>query len=229
MTQQHSPSNNRNVNNPNTNTAVLYSHKTRGTHTRVSRVSVRTVGKPPFPEKQIRSCPRCKESTNSMKILTARVGRIEQLVNALAKTTRGLISKRDDRFSQHNLRFARLDLTHCTLQELQKLVVATTNVMAPSNPDKSALYNSTASDKDDVSDTKTITSTDDEVEEIIHSEPMDMEDVKMIDSKEISSHDHQTPTKTSASSLKRKSLRQDSGYHESEIVNEVEKPSDNAA
>src|SRR5271154_4710150 len=88
---QHTP--NRNINNPNTtNTDASYPHKTRGTHTRVSRVKVSTVGKPPFPEKSFRNCSRCKESLNSMKMLTARVGRIEQLVNALAKTTRGLAS-----------------------------------------------------------------------------------------------------------------------------------------
>ena len=92
MTQQHT-SNNRNTNIPNTiNSGVQYSHKTRGTHARVSRVRVTTVGKPSFSEKQLRSCPRCKESANSVKMLTARVGRIEYLVNALAKTTHGLTS-----------------------------------------------------------------------------------------------------------------------------------------
>lgn len=52
---------------------------------------VSTVGTP-FLEKQHRSCPRCKESTNSMKILNEHVERIEELVEALAKTTRGLAS-----------------------------------------------------------------------------------------------------------------------------------------
>lgn len=88
---QHTPSNNRSTNTTNNN-VTTYSQKIRGTHTRVSRVRVTTVGKAPFPEKQHRSCPRCKDSTNSMKILNARVGRIEQLVDVLAKTTRGLAS-----------------------------------------------------------------------------------------------------------------------------------------
>lgn len=208
MTQQTQPSNNRNASNPsNTNTGVLRSHKTRGTHTRVSKVRVTTVKKAPFPEKQLRSCPRCKESSNSMKILTARVSRIEELVNALAATTRGLASmtKRDDRFTQNNLKFKRLDLTRCSLQDLQKLVVATTNIMAP-NLKKSE------SVADAGSDAGTTTNTD----ETITEEPMPMEDVKATNSEELSSHNNQPLETSSIKELKctNAAKRQDSGFAE---------------
>jgi hypothetical protein len=103
-------------------------------------------------------------------------------------------------------------LTHCTLQELQKLVVATTNIMAPSNPDKSTSQKSITSDKDDASDIKTIT---DSEEEVIHSEPM--EDVKIFDSE--NNQQQQSPVKTAVTSIKQ-AVRQDSGFHDMEVVNE---------
>jgi len=241
---QHTPSNNRS---PNT-TNVTYSQKIRGTHTRVSRVRVTTVGKAPFPEKQHRSCPRCKDSTNSMKMLNARVGRIEQLVDVLAKTTRGLasMSKRDDRFAQNALKFRGIDLTRCTLQELQKLVVATTNVMVPSNttiipttntPNTTNTTNTNSTNTTNTTNTTNITNTTNTTDtvdtkksisakdndstlseitnsekKIYHSEPIAMEDVKIIsnagsqDLSKISS-----PIKTVMGSLKRVS-RHDSGY-----------------
>jgi len=215
---QHTP-NNRNTNTT-TSTNVSYSHKARGTHTRVSRVRVTTVGKAPFPEKQHRSCPRCKESTNSMKILNARVGRIEQLVDVLAKTTRGLasISKREDRFAQNTLRFRGIDLTRCTLEELQKLVVATTNIMVPSNINtntnttntpntkKSTINPSTNLAKDTTLTDITITTNNEK--KILHSEPTAMEDIKMI-SRDRSS---QQPIQPILPALKLIACRQDSGY-----------------
>lgn len=228
---QHTPSNNRTPNTTSNNN-ISYSQKIRGTHTRVSRVRVTTVGKTPFPEKQHRSCPRCKDSTNSMKILNARVGRIEQLVDVLAKTTRGLasMSKRDDRFAQNALRFRGIDLTRCTLQELQKLVVATTNVMVPSNSRNTAIIptsnppntknpnvtnptNTTnATNTTDTIDTKKSTTPKDSTlseitnseKKIYHSEPIAMEDVKIIPNAGSS-------IKTVTGSLKMIS-RHDSGY-----------------
>lgn len=241
---QHTPSNNRSTNTTNNN--VTYSQKIRGTHTRVSRVRVATVGKTPFPEKQHRSCPRCKDSTNSMKILNARVGRIEQLVDGLAKTTRGLasMSKRNDRFAQNALKFRGIDLTRCTLQELQKLVVATTNVMVPSNntnptikpitntPNNMKPTNTNTKDTtysaDDTADTidkkdtkKYIPTTNDKdntlseitnsEKKIYHSEPVDMEDVKLIPSyQNAETPKISSPIKTVMGSLKIIS-RHDSG------------------
>ncbi|GBC06145.1 hypothetical protein RclHR1_06650005 [Rhizophagus clarus] len=218
----HTPSNNRNSNATSNN--VTYSQKIRGTHTRVSRVRVTTVGKAPFPEKQHRSCPRCKDSTNSMKILNARVGRIEQLVDVLAKTTRGLatMSKRDDRFAANSLKFRGIDLTRCTLQELQKLVVATTNVMVSPNTNTSITPSSNTPNAMNSSDTKKSTSEKDKdttlseitnsEKKIFHSEPVEMEDVKVIPN--AGSQDlpkTSSPIKTVISSLKRVS-RHDSGY-----------------
>jgi len=226
---KHTP-NSRNINNnPNTTSSnVSYSHKIRGTHTRVSRVRVATVNKAPFPEKQHRSCPRCKESTNSMKILNARVDRIEQLVDVLAKTTRGLtsMSKRDDRFAQSTLRFRGIDLTRCTLQELQKLVVATTNIMVPSittnttntsNIKKSTPNPSTNPVKDTSLTDITITTNNEK--KILHSEPAFMEDVKILqtaDSRDPSKVPNQKsilPIKNAVTILKQPP-RQDSGYCE---------------
>ncbi|CAB4396580.1 unnamed protein product [Rhizophagus irregularis] len=235
---QHTPSNNRSTNTTNNN--VSYSQKIRGTHTRVSRVRVTTVGKAPFPEKQHRSCPRCKDSTNSMKILNARVGRIEQLVDGLAKTTRGLasMSKRNDRFAQNALKFRGIDLTRCTLQELQKLVVATTNVMVPSNninptikptsnPNDMKLTNTkdTTCSEDDTADTidtkksipakdkdNTLSEITNSEKKIYHSEPVDMEDVKIIPSyQNAETPKISSPIKTVMGSLKIIS-RHDSGY-----------------
>jgi hypothetical protein len=106
-------------------------------------------------------------------------------------------------------------LTNCSLQELQKLVVATTNVMASSNPNKSTLQKPTTLAKNAATDVKIITNP--EEKDVIHSEPM--EDVKIF-SEEPSSHNHQeqtteiTPNKT-ISSLKCISLRQDSGFCDS--------------
>ncbi|CAG8531435.1 64_t:CDS:2 [Cetraspora pellucida] len=107
-----------------------YNLKTRG-HTRVQRVKVTTVGKPAnsLEKQQHRSCLRCKESDISVKTLTERVGRIEDLVNALSKTTQNLF-KRDDKLSW---RLKGLDLTTCSLEELQKLVITTTNIMISQN------------------------------------------------------------------------------------------------
>lgn len=235
---QHTPSNNRSTNTTNNN--VSYSQKIRGTHTRVSRVRVTTVGKAPFPEKQHRSCPRCKDSTNSMKILNDRVGRIEQLVDGLAKTTRGLasMSKRNDRFAQNALKFRGIDLTRCTLQELQKLVVATTNVMVPSNninptikptsntPNniKSTNTKDTTCSADDTADTidtkksiptkdkdNTLSEITNSEKKIYHSEPIDMEDVKIIPSyQNAETPKISSPIKTVMGSLKIIS-RHDSG------------------
>ncbi|CAI2188992.1 16529_t:CDS:2 [Funneliformis geosporum] len=122
------------ANNRNSNVSNTGSHKTRGTHARVSRVKVTTVGKPCLSEKQLKSCPKCNESASNVKILTASIGRIDCLVDALAETTQNLtsMSKRESRFAQHS-RFGGLDLTRCSLQELQQLVVATTNIMVLSN------------------------------------------------------------------------------------------------
>lgn len=63
--------------------------KIRGTHARVQRVKVTPVRKNlnAAYEKQFRNCIRCKESSNSVKLLSERIDRIEQLVNELAKTT----------------------------------------------------------------------------------------------------------------------------------------------
>ncbi|RIA83458.1 hypothetical protein C1645_833791 [Glomus cerebriforme] len=236
MTQHTPPNNqnNRNINNhPNTSssTNLYYSTKVRGTHTRVSRVRVTTIGKPPFPEKQYRSCPRCKESTNNMKMLTARVGRIEQLVDVLAKTTRGLASmtKREDRIAQNNnMKFKGLDLTRCTLQELQKLVIATTNVMTPTNTNKpiSNPPSTTSSAKDNHLTDITITTNN---EKNLYSEPTVMEDVKIL-SNTSSSRDlpnRQQPIKTAVTSLKVTSSRQDSGYCEPDPPKAPPKPSNN--
>uniref|UniRef100_A0A1D1Z3J8 Uncharacterized protein MAL13P1.304 n=1 Tax=Anthurium amnicola TaxID=1678845 RepID=A0A1D1Z3J8_9ARAE len=225
---QHTPKN-RNTNNT-TSTNMSYTHKVRGTHTRVSRVRVTTVGKSSFPEKQHRSCPRCKDSTNSMKILNERVGKIEQLVDVLAKTTRGLasISKRDERFVQNTLKFRGIDLTRCTLEELQKLVVTTTNIMVPSNTNNNTtnttnttnilpnnkksniiINPSTNLPKDNTLSDITIPTNN---EKKIFSEPTPMEDIKTISTRDRSS---QRPIHPALGSLKF-SLRQDSGFAESE-------------
>ncbi|CAI2168847.1 12053_t:CDS:2 [Funneliformis geosporum] len=222
---QHS-SNNRNFNIPNTGNPY---HKTRGTHARVSRVRVTTVGKTCFSEKQLRSCPKCKESANNVKMLTARVGKIECLVNALAKTTQNLtsMSKREDRFAQHS-RFGGLDLTRCSLQELQRLVVATTNIMVPSNNKLSQKSNQNphpSITSDNINNDNAAEKT------ILHSEPI--EDVKIFQETSSalpSSHHNQmqiaptSPIRTATSVLKCKSLRQDSGFLESKHM----LPSDNA-
>ncbi|CAG8650482.1 15658_t:CDS:2 [Funneliformis mosseae] len=224
---QHS-SNNRNFNTPNTPNTY---HKPRGTHARVSRVRVTTVGKPCFSEKQLRSCPKCKESANNVKMLTARVGRIECLVNALAKTTQSLtsMSKREDRLAQHS-RFGGIDLKRCSLQELQKLVVATTNIMIPSsnklsqklnqNPHPSSTISGNINNDNSLS--AIIATTNAAEQSTLHSEPM--EDVKIY-----TDHNQQevaptSPVRTATSALKRKTLRQDSGFVESKHVI----PSDNA-
>jgi len=196
----------------NINTANSYSNKVRGTHARVNRVKVTTVGKTAYPEKQHRSCPRCKESTSSMKLLTARIGRIEQLVEELAKTTRGLasMSKREDRTL--NMKFKGIDLTRYTLEELQKLVVATTNIMTPSS------RNNKVDSKPPITPPAltdiTITTNN---EKKIYAEPM--EDIKMFDSND-SSHDDSNnhsqqqsslPVKTPVNNLKHEATsRQDS-------------------
>ena|ERR1051325_7026226 len=89
-------------------------------------------------------------------------------------------------FTQNNLKFARLDLTRCILQELQKLVVTTTNVMAPSTLNEST---SPASIADAGSDVGTTANT----EETITEEPTPMEDVKSTSSQDISSNNNKQP------------------------------------
>ncbi|CAG8512050.1 8548_t:CDS:1, partial [Racocetra persica] len=80
------------TNRSNNSKSPSYNIKTRGTHARVQRVKVTTVGKPTnsLEKQQHRNCLRCKESDISVKTLTERVGRIENLVNALSKTTQNL-------------------------------------------------------------------------------------------------------------------------------------------
>ncbi|CAG8518340.1 4105_t:CDS:2 [Acaulospora morrowiae] len=119
VTSKSSPSTNRTKN----------SRKTRVTHARVQKVKVTTLGRPScVSEKQpFRTCIRCKESTNNVKMLSARVERIEQLVSELANTTAS--------FSKNTTwRFGNIDLKACSLEELQKLVISTTSMMPPPKP-----------------------------------------------------------------------------------------------
>jgi len=222
---QHTSNKNTTISNA-INSGIQYSHKARGTHARVSRVRVTTVGKPSFSEKQLRNCPRCKESANSVKMLTARVGRIEYLVDALAKTTHSLtlMSKREDRFAQYNLRFGELDLTRCSLQELQKLVVATTNIMVPSKKFDQSFPSPTSPVNNNTAMTTTTNAEKETlVSKTIYSEPKDAKDVKVME--DVKTHQDQqpitptSPVKTATSTLKRnKSLRQDSGFEESKHI-----------
>ncbi|CAG8548755.1 7987_t:CDS:2 [Acaulospora morrowiae] len=116
VTPKSSPSTNRTKN----------SRKTRVTHARVQKVKVTTLGRAScVSEKQpFRTCVRCKESSNNVKMLSARVERIEQLVSELANTTAN--------FSKNTTwRFGNIDLKACSLEELQKLVISTTTSMMP--------------------------------------------------------------------------------------------------
>jgi hypothetical protein len=136
------------------------------------------------------------------------------------------------------LKFRGIDLTRCTLQELQKLVVATTNVMVPSNNSalitpplsspntaytpnitNTTITNNTTNTADSTDVKKSIITKDTTLSEItnsekkiFHSEPVAMEDVKIIpntgsqDLPKISN-----PIKTVMGPLKRVA-RHDSGY-----------------
>ncbi|CAG8504591.1 hypothetical protein C2G38_2147157 [Gigaspora rosea] len=183
-----------------------YNLKTRGTHARVQRVKVATVGKHnnSLEKQQQRNCLRCKESDISVKTLTERVARIENLVNALSKTTQNLF-KRDDKLSW-NLKG--LDLTTCSLEELQKLVINTTSIMISQN-DK--LHTTTTPSNLTVPNVsrkpgrKNAYKQQQPTSPIIHSEPL-----------EDPSTSHVTFVKSTPAKLGRtKSLRKDSGYVES--------------
>jgi hypothetical protein len=101
------------------------------------------------------------------------------------------------------LRFKGLDLTHCSLEELQKLVVTTTNYMASSNKSKIT----TNSNKDKTLTDITITTNNNEKEILRTDEPM--EDVKIFQ-KTSSNIQTTSPAKTFTTNLKREILRHDS-------------------
>ncbi len=123
------------------------------------------------------------------------------------------------------MRFGGLDLTRCSLQELQKLVVATTNIMVPSKK-LNQKFPSPTSANNTIMTTTTNTEKTTLDSKTIYSEPMEgvegVEDVKIHQDK----HHHQqpitptSPVKTATSTLRRnKSLRQDSGFEESKHIN----------
>ncbi|CAB4440390.1 unnamed protein product [Rhizophagus irregularis] len=90
-----------------------------------------------------KDCNSCNDSGNCMKLLTERLARIEDLVNNLYKLTQGLKnSKKNPVYSDINTSkqkvrmFRNIDLSTCKLDDLQKLVIFTTNAMNfPSSQD----------------------------------------------------------------------------------------------
>ncbi|CAG8530395.1 11861_t:CDS:2 [Gigaspora rosea] len=111
------------------------------TYSRTQRIKVTTVGKANNSSKKNLSqekqrngnCSKCKESEISMKMLGEHVGRLEQLVSDLAKT-----AKNDDRsstYSKQNLGTL-FDVSTCSLEDLQKLMITTTNIMYPQKSSK---------------------------------------------------------------------------------------------
>ncbi|CAG8670694.1 7364_t:CDS:2 [Cetraspora pellucida] len=133
----------RTKNNSDTDTEkpVTCNRKTR-TYSRTQRIKVTTVGKAistssrknSTQEKQrYGNCSKCKESDVNMKILGEHVERLEQLVNDLAKT-----AKCDDRSSTYSGQKLRClpDLSNCSLEDLQKLMINTTNIMFPQKSSK---------------------------------------------------------------------------------------------
>lgn len=138
------------------------------------------------------------------------------------------------------MKFRGIDLTRCTLQELQKLVVATTNVMVPSNtnptinPTSNTPNNMKPTNTTNIKDTTCSADTADTIDskkstpakdkdntlseitnsekKIYHSEPVAMEDVKIIPSySNAETPKISSPIKTVMGSLKI-IARHDSGY-----------------
>ncbi|KAF0521897.1 hypothetical protein F8M41_015673 [Gigaspora margarita] len=143
MTITSSITTNRTKNESDTNTEkkqVTCNRKPR-TYSRTQRIKVTTVGKTNNSSKKNLSqekqrngnCSKCKESEISMKMLGEHVGRLEQLVSDLAKT-----AKSDDRsstYSKQNLGNL-FDVSTCSLEDLQKLMITTTSIMYPQKSSK---------------------------------------------------------------------------------------------
>ena len=76
-------------------------------------------------------CPDCKETTNCVKLFSNKVNRIEEIVNDFYKNP---LKSQDKRFSVFNAKFnlnnvpceLEYDLSGFTLENLQKLVIFTT-------------------------------------------------------------------------------------------------------
>ncbi|CAG8723844.1 1881_t:CDS:2 [Racocetra persica] len=129
---------NRTKNNSDTDTEkpVTCNRKTR-TYTRTQRIKVTTLGKTnnssprknSTQEKRYGNCSKCKENESNVELLSEHVERIERLVDDFAKTT-----KCDDRSSTYSGRLS--DLSKCSLEDLQKLMINTTKIMFPQKSSK---------------------------------------------------------------------------------------------
>ncbi|KAG9292482.1 hypothetical protein G9A89_001555 [Geosiphon pyriformis] len=127
-----------------------YQQKARGTHVRVQRVKVTPVQRQKSPSVPYdspvlnRNCTRCKESSNCVKVLSSKLGRIEELVNTLERKTYRDQSMHDpakkaqiqkwNAIRNTNLSRRGLDLSTISFDDLQKLVAVATNIPFPSLP-----------------------------------------------------------------------------------------------
>ncbi|CAG8477976.1 201_t:CDS:2 [Diversispora eburnea] len=175
-----------------TNTSKTPKHKkdqsTTKIRARTSRVKERKNLNASCEKQSFRNCIRCKESSNSVKFLSERIDRIEQLVSTLKKTTQNF-SKRDNS-TRTTWKIRNLDTSKCSLEELQKLVIQTTNLLLPQK---------NASDLIDPT-TKTTPITVLSTDNLIHAEPL----------QDNSQGACEMVTKTSSNST-----RKDSGFCES--------------
>ncbi|RIA83532.1 hypothetical protein C1645_809168 [Glomus cerebriforme] len=97
-----------------------------------------------------KNCNNCNDSGNCMKLITERLARIEDLVNNLYKLTQDLKNQKKNPYynnnnnnnnininnnnnniqKQKNRMFQNIDLSSCKLDDLQKLVIFTTNAIS---------------------------------------------------------------------------------------------------
>ncbi|KAF0462448.1 hypothetical protein F8M41_000285 [Gigaspora margarita] len=95
--------------------------------------------------KMKKTCARCKEATKCVKLLSSKMGKLEEIVESLAERCRSdSINNKipeifvTNHFGSTNSTFVSLDtfnlftnLSNCKLEELQNLVIITTNYSIP--------------------------------------------------------------------------------------------------
>ncbi|CAJ0911697.1 4814_t:CDS:2 [Entrophospora sp. SA101] len=81
-----------------------------------------------------RQCLKCKESSSNVEMLKDKVCKIQELVDAIAKTAQNMANNYSQRDNQpRKWKFGGIDLTTSSLEEIQDLVLKTTSIMLPSS------------------------------------------------------------------------------------------------
>ncbi|RHZ59912.1 hypothetical protein Glove_360g55 [Diversispora epigaea] len=168
--------------------------------TRGSRVKERKNLNAACEKQSFRNCLRCKESSNSVKMLSERIDRIEQLVSTLKKTAQSF-SKRDYS-TRTTWKIRNIDTSKCSLEELQKLVIQTTSLLLPQKNTSDSLIDQINLTNPTIKTAPiTVLSSDN----LIHSEPL----------QDNSQGACEMVTKTSSKLSNSTRTRQDSGFCES--------------